>query len=137
MTTLKNEKQLAKFTYKFARDGGAVGAIALKPEVTPLKEGMIITDVYLKEVVPLSASGTVDLGLTGDADGLMESFKTALAAKKSLRAGEVDGDLVFDSTDAKLLLHEVANNTTNVLLNVGTAALTAGELVVYVEFFSR
>ena len=137
MGVLKNEKQLAKFTYDFSRDGGAQGSISLKPEITELEAGMIITDmfVYCPEALASAGSHTVTLG-NSDVDGFMADFASLAGSDNSvIRIGEVDGALMYDSVNSHKLAYRVDADTA-LALEIGTADLTAGKLEVYVEFLA-
>lgn len=138
MSLLKNEKQLAKFEYDFAKDGGAVGAIDLRPLITPLEEGMVITDMYIyveKALDDAGGTATVTIGNT-DADGFFADI-AALAASDNdaIRVGEVAGALLWDDTNDHKILYRVGSDT-DLQLNIGTEALTAGKIQLFVEFFA-
>lgn len=121
---LKNEKRLARFEYDFAVDGGAIGAIKLRPEITQLTQGMVVTDfiVVAEKALAGAATPTVTFGDGTDADAfLANSF------------GSLDEDLdVVRANDLALVIGEGAELT----MTVGAQALTAGKLVIYVEHFS-
>ena len=125
MATLRNEKQLLRFEYDFAVDGGAVGAIALRPDITQLKEGMIVTDVIIHAEAALAgaATPTVVFGDGTDDDAFFAN-----------QYGNLDAlDDVVRANDLKLLLGEDPVLT----MTVGAQALTAGKLEVYVEVISK
>jgi len=137
MGLLKNEKQLAKFEYDFAVDGGAIGSIPLRANVSSLAAGMVITDmyVYVESALTSGGSATVTLGNT-DVDGFMaDIFALAGSDNAVVRAGEVAGALLWDDTNDHALAYRVSSDAV-LALQVGTAALTAGKLQVYVEFFA-
>jgi len=138
MPKLKNEKQLARFDYDFAVDGGAIGEIPLRANISELSTGMIISDIYIVVEEALSSDGspTVTVGNT-DVDGFFADI-AALAGSNNnvIRVGEVAGELMYDDTNDHLLLYRVGSDT-DLNLTVGTAALTGGKLVVYVEFFAN
>lgn len=124
MSALKNEKQLLKFEYDFARDGGAVSVIDLKENVTKLKAGMIITDtlVIVDSALVGGAGVEVTLGLTGDADALLVDFKAAAVADAVVRSPR--GALKVAADEA-------------LVMGVSVATLTAGKLTVYLEVISE
>jgi hypothetical protein len=137
MGMLQNEKQLARFDYDFAKQGGALGAIALAANIKALAAGMVITDMYIYVEKALTSAGahTVTLGNL-DADGFFVDFAALAAADNSvIRAGQLAGALLWDNANDAMLAYRVA---ADLLLNltVGTAALTAGKLQVYVEYFA-
>jgi len=135
-----NDKQLMKFEYDFAVDGGAQGAIALRQVAgNALEAGVHITDIYVIAETLLTSAGTptVTLGNTTDADGYAEDIYALVSGsgKAALRAGEVAGALVWDDTnDHAILYSPLVADDLDLNLTVGTADLTAGKLVVYVEF---
>jgi len=137
MPKLQNEKQLARFDYDFSISGGAVSAIALTPNITALSAGMIITDIYIyvEEALTSDGSATVTLGNT-DIDGFFaDIFALAGSDNAVIRVGEVAGALMWDDTNDHMLAYRVGSDL-DLNLSVGTAALTAGKLQVYVEFLA-
>ena len=122
---LRNEKQLIRFEYDFAVDGGDVGAIELRPDVTQLREGMIVTSMIIHAETALDgeATPTVTFG-----DG------TAASAFAANQYGNLDSaDDVVNISDLAVLLGEDPKLT----MTVGTEALTAGKLEVYAEVISK
>lgn len=137
MPKLQNEKQLARFDYDFAVHGGAIGAISLSSNISNLSAGMVITDVYVVVETPLASLGTPTVTLGNlDEDGfLVDSYALLSVANGCVRAGQVAGALLWDDTNDAPLLYKVVSDL-SLKLSVGTAALTAGKLQVYVEFFA-
>ena len=125
MSVLRNEKQLVRFEYDFAVDGGAIGDITLRPDVVGLKEGMIVTDMIVRSIEALASDGsaTVTVGDGTDVDAFFADQFGSLDA---------DNDIVRDGT---LALEMGAN--ASLTLSVGVAALTAGKLEVYAECISK
>ena len=125
MSLLRNEKQMIRFEYDFAVDGGDVGAIKLRPDVTQLREGMIVTDIIVHAETALDGADTPTVtfgdGSTADAF-LTNQFGNLDAADDVVRAG-----------DLAVLLGEDPELT----MTVGVEALTAGKLEVYVECISK
>lgn len=136
MGLLTNEKCLAKFEYDFAVDGGAIGSIPLRPMITPLESGMVVTDMYIYVEAALTSGGsaTVTLGNT-DADGFFADIFALGSANAALRAGEVAGAILWDDVNDHSLLYRVSTDI-DLDLNIGVAALTAGKLQVFVEYFA-
>ena len=137
MPKLQNDKHLARFDYDFALQGGAVGVIDLVPNIVALAAGMVISDiyVYVESALTSGGSATVTLG-NADPDGfLVNIFALAGSANAVIRSGQVAGALVYDDTNDTQLLYRVGADT-DLALTIGTAALTAGKLQVYVEFFA-
>lgn len=125
MRVLKNEKQMAKFSYDFARDGGEIGDIPLKALISELEGDMVVTDIIVRAVTPLASAGsaTVTFGDGTTADRFLANQFANLDAA---------GDIVRDGT-----LAEILDEGAELNMSVGVAALTAGELEVYVEFYSK
>jgi len=137
MGLLKNEKQLAKFEYDFAVDGGAIGSSPLRANVSSVAAGMVITDmyVYVESAITSGGSATLTLGNT-DVDGFMtDIFALVGSANAVVRAGEVAGALLWDDTNDHMLAYRVSSDL-GLALQIGGAALTGGKLHVYVEFFA-
>ena len=125
------------FEYDFAVDGGAVSAIPLRALVTPLTAGMFITDMYIHVETALASAGspTATLGNT-DVDGFFADIVALVGSDNAvIRVGEVAGALLWDDTNDHLIAYRVGSDL-DLNLDVGTAALTAGKLKVYVEFFA-
>lgn len=139
----KGVQQQKEYLWDFAVDGGATGTIVLKssdPNGNLLDEGFVVEDVEIKTETALTSGGTptVTFGNSGDTDGyLADVWALAQAANSMVRAGQVDGALVFDTTaDAKKAyrIDSTANNQ-NLVMAIGTAALTAGKIRVVVKGF--
>lgn len=117
---------IRKWSYSFADEGGAVGAITLdgadgNAEVIP--NGSIITRSWtdVKTAMTSGGAATVALGYTGNDN----AFKAATAYN----------DAAYTDVDAQTA--EVPLKVTSdvsVLATVATAALTAGAFDVYVEY---
>ena len=137
----KAVKVVKEFQYDFALDGGATGAIALKSVDESgdlLPEGMIVTDIAAVVETTITSGGTptLTLGTTTDVDGFfVDVFAVFATANAVIRAGQVDGALIWNTTTDSALGYRVPSTAAdqNVLLTVGTAALTAGKFKVMVE----
>lgn len=125
MGALRNEKQLLRFEYDFAVNGGAVGAIALTPDITQLKAGMIVTDIIVHAETALVSGGsaTVTFGDGSDVDAFLADSFGALDALNDIVRAE----------NLKVLMA----GTPVLTMTVGVAALTAGKLEVYLEVISK
>jgi hypothetical protein len=125
MSALRNEKQLLRFEYDFAVNGGAIGAIALTPDITQLKAGMIVTDIIVHAEVALASAGsaTVTFGDGSDVDAFLADSSGALDALNDIVRAE----------NLKVLMA----GTPVLTMTVGVAALTAGKLEVYLEVISK
>lgn len=133
MTFPRNEDFILEYEYDFSVDGGAVSSISLSPKVNAIANGIIIRDIEIVVKTALASGGaaTVTLGNTGDTDGyLADFFALANAAENVIRVGEVAGALLWDDTNDHRLSYAVDSTANNqdLILAVGTAALTAGKL---------
>lgn len=130
-----NDKQLLRFEYDFAKDGGAVGVIPLRADITELAAGMHVLNVYVVQEADLVAvGGSVTLGNTTDPDGFLADFVALAASKKAFMAGEVAGALLWDDTnDHHVVYSPAVADDLDLALTVATAPITAGKLSVYVE----
>jgi hypothetical protein len=137
----KIEKLVAEYVYDFSKDAGAIGTIVLKatdPNGALLDEGFIVQDVmiYVEKAVTSAGTPTITFGNSSDVDGyLVDTFALVGSANAVVRAGQVDGALIWNTTlDAKLGYRiGSAANTKDVVMAIGTAALTGGKIRVVVE----
>ena len=133
-TQLAHRKVAIRGSYKFSRDGGAVSTISLKDEngvAITLPAGLIITyGLIVAGASPIVSGGTptFDIGIAGGAE-----FKSGLAYSA------VDG-----ANEATLAVPVPATASTAVITTAGlltlkviTAAITAGDLDVFLEGFYR
>lgn len=125
MGVLKNEKQLLRFEYDFAVDGGVVGDIALRSDITPLAAGMIVTDIIVRadEALAGAATPTVTFGDGTDVDAFLADSYAALDS--------------VDGTARASTLALVMDANSVLTMSIGAQALTAGKLEVYVEVISK
>lgn len=138
----KGKKLVKEYVWDFAEDGGATGTIVLK-SVSPggdlLPEGFLVQGFsILTETLMTAAAtgGTVTFGNTTDPDGyLADVWAVASGANSIVRIGEVAGALVWDDTNDHEISYRVNGTAANqnVVMDVGTAALTAGKVKVIVE----
>lgn len=119
---LKGEKQLIKFEYDFAKDGGAISEIAMRNASQNSLNGAKILNAYVVVETELDSAGTpvVSFGING---ALTRYIGSSYAALSSGGAGVAQG--------VDLLLAGDANDVP--VMSVGTAALTAGKLALYIE----
>jgi len=136
----KNEVQELFYEYDFAKDGGAVSVISLRPKINPIKEGMIIrgVEVRVKTALASGGSATVTLGNTTDADGYLADFFSLGSLNAVINSGSVAGALLWDDTNDHPIHYRVDATAANqdLVLEVGTAALTAGKLEVMLQVSS-
>ena len=136
----RGEKNLMKYVYDFDVDGGAASEIVLasKDGFNLLPNGAIVTDVFLKVVTACTSAGsaTVDVGDSDDTNGYMESIAVAtLADNAVIRAGEYAGAKIWDDTNDHKLARLCDSATERAFsITIGTAALTAGKILFYVEY---
>lgn len=123
---------MLKAVYDFASLGGAVGNISLVDDAgypAVLPAGAVVTKVLADVVTAVTSGGSATLGLKALADG---DLLTA-TAKASLASGFLDGNPV--NTAATVVGPTTV--ATQVLAQVGTAALTAGKMNFYIYYVIR
>lgn len=123
---LEPAKQVAYFEYDFSRDGGAVGDIALRGDSIP--SGAIVRNgvVHVLAAVTSGGAATVALKLKTAGDVLAATAKASLTLNAVL-------DVVPVNTAATSILNTA--DGAQVVATVGAAALTAGKIVVALEYF--
>jgi hypothetical protein len=136
MALKKDTVQQLKYVYDFAVDGGAVGAIPMRPWVdgVELDEGVIVMgfSVYAEGALTSGGTPTVTIGNTLDPDGYsVDAWAVLSVANATLVPGQLDGALTWNTTNDAKLAYRIgsAANVKDVALTVGTAALTGGKLV--------
>lgn len=126
LTGLENNLKVATWEYDFAKDGGAIGDIAMRGPKLPV--GAIVLGAYIDvETAPLSAdAATIALKITGAADVLVA---TAIAtfALDALLIGVPDLATVADAI-------RVATAAKGVTMSIADFALTAGKFNVSCQF---
>lgn len=125
---VKHIRRTKKFLYDFAVQGGAVGAITLTDEdgeaqTIPADAVIVSSTIHVITACTSGGAATLAFGITGTAAG----FKAATAV------GSYTLDAVFLG-EASTPLHSGAT-AKSVLLTVAAAALTAGKIEVFVEYF--
>ena len=138
MTYPRNAESCLRYDYDFAVDGGAVGAISLSSNLNRLVEGLIVKEIMLvvKTAVTSGGTPTITLGNTADPDGYMaDIFSFVGSAPAVVNSGSVAGDLIWDDTNDHAIHYRIssATNTQDLVLTVGTAALTAGKFEIYLK----
>jgi hypothetical protein len=139
----KGETIFREYVYDFAVDGGATGTKVLRAAdglSNALDEGLLVKDVVVlcETAVTSAGSATLTLGTGADTDGFMVDAMAKVAADNAtVRAGELDGALIFDTTADAKKAYRVGSvaNTQSVVAAIGTAALTAGKLRVILECY--
>lgn len=133
-----NEEFIVKYEYDFAKDGGAISEIALRPDVNTLGEGVVVKEVMLVVQTALTSGGTptVTLGNSTDPDGyLADIWALAQSDNAVINSGAVAGDLIWDDTNDHAIHYRIDDTADNqdLVLDVGTAALTAGKIDVFLK----
>lgn len=129
------------YEWDFAKDGGAVGQIALRPRPgDAMQEGLIVKEIRIVEKTSVTSGGTptITFGPSVDADGyLADVFALLGSAPTVVRSGEVAGALLWDDTNDHEINYRIgsAANTQDLVMDVGTAALTAGAIELHVESY--
>ena len=123
-SALENRKKVALFEYDFAKDGGAVGDITLRGPSLPA--GAVIDKNLIQVKTAFTSGGSATVALTLKTAGDMYAAGAISGLTAGVKAGVADGT----ASNAIVL----TANTTPVL-TVAVAALTAGKLVVMVEYF--
>jgi hypothetical protein len=121
---LSPTKRVAKFRYDFDTHGGAVGDIALS-DLPPV--GAIVTSgmVEVNEAVTSDGAATVALTLETAGDILDATGKASLT-----EGALIDAVAVHSAATAVKIVDATALTVT-----VAVAALTAGQIDVYVEYY--
>lgn len=142
MMTEKNVAIYKEYVYDFAVDGGATGDLVLRAANglhADLEDGLLVKDAIVVNEAALSGSAALTLGTKTDPDGFLVDFKAKVASVNTVvRAGEVDGALLWDSTADAKKAHRIdatLADDAQVVMNIGTAVLTAGKLRVILECY--
>ena len=122
---LEPYKSIAYFEYDFAVHGGAVGDIAVPG--TPVPPGAIITSgvIQVKQAVTSEGAATVAAKALSDEDILAATAKSALTANALL-------DVVPNGAAANMI--RLTAHLTTLTLTVAEAALTAGKILIALEY---
>jgi len=120
-------KRVAYFEYDFAKDGGAIGDIELRGDALP--EGAIVVDglVHVKTACTSGGSATVALKLLSAADVMAATAVASLSLNAIIATKPV-------GTAASAILNTTAG--IGLTATVAVAALTAGKIVVALEYFA-
>lgn len=124
---IEGQQGALRATYDFAVQGGAIGTVNLKDSDgndATLPIGAIITQVYIDEVTNVTSGGsaTIAFGANTTTDLI---GATAIASFTGIIAGTPTG------TAATMVKLTAARTLT---ATIGTAAVTAGKLNVFVEY---
>ncbi len=118
-----NAREVARVTYDFATDAGAVGAL----DLMTADGDIVVVGAYavVKTTCTSGGSATVIWGITGDTNRFMDATAGAVA--------NLTENAVIAPAAADLPAIKVASGD-NVLMTIGTAALTAGKIDFVVEY---
>lgn len=125
MSALDNRKRVLQVEYDFAKDGGAVGDITLRGGGLPA--GAVVTSGVIDMQTTLASGGAATIALKVAAAGDVLAAGTLITA---LSSGA--NDVVPDGTAANMIKTTAAASVT---ASIGVAALTAGKLVVCLEYY--
>jgi len=122
------EKRVIRLEHDFALENKAIGAHVL----ADLPTNFIITSVHAQTVGTLTAGASLVIGEDGggDADGYCTDI---IAGQADLKVVRGEGALVYNSTDKRPLTYPVVSTKDGLQITIGTAAVVAGKLIVYIE----
>lgn len=124
MPGLEERKKVIYAKYDFAKEGGAVGDIALRGGVLPLNAIVTNTTVDVETAVTSGGAATVAAKAEGAGDLLAATAKASLSLA-AIVAGAADGT-------AGKMVRCTANRTPTI--TVAVAALTAGKFTLMIEY---
>lgn len=136
----RNQLHSQEYIYDFAKDGGTAGVIALsaKDGVSPLPQGAIVRNVSLKVITAVvGTSSTVAVGNTTDPDGFLAAIAEATLVDEFVAPhSSVTSALLWDDTnDHDTLFLVNSANDADVQITIGTADLTAGKVLIWVDYY--
>jgi hypothetical protein len=119
-------KRVAYFEYDFAKDGGAIGTIALRGDRFP--EGAIITDGKIHVITAVTSGGAVEvtLGVESAVDVRTSTLKAALGLNAIL-------DVVPVRTAATSIRTTTAGK--GVTMTIAADTILTGKFVLALEYF--
>lgn len=140
--SFKNDgKQVQEYVYDFAVDGGATGEIFLssKANKNPIPTGAVILSVTAKVLTTFTSGGSATLAWGNDDDP--DGYSGTAIAVASLTAGTVfngwdnGAALLWDDTnDHDIPVNVADEDDGEVSVTIATAAMTAGKMVIMVEY---
>jgi hypothetical protein len=123
---LENAKKVAYYEYDFDKDGGAIGAIALRPG-SAIPAGAVITDAMVDVETAVTSLGAATIALHNKA---ANDIVTAVVLAGFTANTLIDG--IPDGSIGNAIRTIVAGGVT---LTIAVADLTAGKFVVAVEYY--
>lgn len=125
-------KKTLTLHYDFATDAGAVGTINMRGGLLP--NNAIVNNAWYEVTTTFTSSGdsaTIALGIaTDDATGIEGA--TAISAMGDIWDAGIHGTDLDPSTASTFTTKTTAER--NVLMTIGTEAVTAGALVLHLEY---
>ncbi len=115
-SALVTNMKVAQYEYSFAKHGGATGEITVGPKLLPKGAKIFQGFIDVSTAVTSGASATIQLKVTGADDILASTGKASFSLAALL-------DVVPVGTAATMVIVAAA---ANLIVTVGTAALTAG-----------
>lgn len=131
----KNEQQELLYEYDFEKDGGAISQISLRSLVNGFREGTIVRGIEVRVKTAITSGGTptVTLGNTSDPNGYMTDIFAVASLDAVLDQEQYAGALL---PVADVYRIGSAANVQDLVLDIGTAALTAGKLEILIKMSS-
>jgi len=122
------ELRVIRIEHDFALENKAIGAHVL----ADLPTNFIINSVNVQTIGTLTAGASLVIGEDGggDADGYCTDIIAGQADGKVVRG---EGALLYSSTDKRPLSYPVVASKDGLQITIGTAAVVAGKLIVYIE----
>lgn len=122
-------KRQAVYDYVFSRDGGVVGTFLLRGPVLP--DNAILTDAYIDVVVVPTSDGAATIGL-GFASATDINAEDAISGAPWSSTGQKNADAGPEpGTESGYIKLSAA---VGLQITIGTAALTAGQFFVIVNY---
>ncbi len=115
-------KQVMKVEYDFAIDGGAQGSIDF---AASLPDSSVVTNIYSDELTALTSGGAATVQLKAGATDLTDAiaFDTGFSGVQSQALASSATAIKVDSEDT-------------LALEIATADLTAGKVILAIEFYT-
>lgn len=127
--SIKNKLHIQEYVYDFSVDGGAVSTIDLsaKANKEPLPDKAFVKNAYAQVVTACTSGGAATVSFGNSSDVNVYSNNTTIAVAALTANSAHDGAVAFFVASAA--------NLRDVTMTIGTAALTAGKIVLVVEYF--
>lgn len=128
MPNRSQRQQIARASYSFATDGGAVGAVTLSTsDILPV--GAIITGVFVDCTTGFTSGGSATVAVTGGGATLVSAATLSSLGINSTLKGKLT--LASSATAIK------ATSNAPIGITVAVAALTAGVMDIFVEYIIK